>query len=131
MEYWSTGVLEYCKKKERKNRHWFCILTLSWFCLVSLSSDLAAYNKVSPHILKLLSNKKTVVTGKHDFLVAQNNRNGETENEPAPKQGEKSDQAGEGEKQPGETSRQTDPVESFEPTEKVEADQAVDFPYDI
>ena len=108
-----------------------CLLMLAWFCLVSLSSDLAAHKTVRPLVSELLSNETTADAGQQGFIVAQNNRNGEVENEPAPKQGEKSVRTGEGEKQSGAQSRQADAVESFEPTEKVEADQAVDFPYDI
>jgi hypothetical protein len=106
-------------------------LAMVWICFVYLPSNLAAQNTVDAFESELSLNELAANTGQYKFIVAQNDRNGETENGSDPKPGEKSGQAGKSDKQPSKPKREADPVEPFEPTEKVQPDQAVDFPYDI
>jgi hypothetical protein len=98
---------------------------------VCLPSNLAAQNTTDLHDSEFSLNKIVANTVQYNFIIAQNDHNGEIENGSDPKQGEESGQASEGQKQPRKQKREADPIESFEPTEKVKADQAVDFPYDI
>ena len=104
---------------------------MMWICFMCLSSNIAAQNIVDPHVSELLSSKIADDTEHDYFIVAQNEGNGEIENGSDSNQTDESGPPGEGEKQPGMQKSETDPIESFEPTEKVKADQAVDFPYDI
>ena len=104
---------------------------MMWICFVCLPSTIAAQNIVDPLVSELLMNKIAADTEQYYFIVAQNDRNGEIEKGSDLTTEEEPGQAGEGKKQSSGKKRETDPIESFEPTEKVKADQAVDFPYDI
>ena len=118
-------------KMVKKNYRFIRFLVLVWIYFLCLPASLAGQNTADPYDLEFSWNNIAANTGQYNFIIAQNNRNGEIENGSDPKQGEESGQAGESEKQPRKQKREADPIESFEPTEKVEADQAVDFPYDI
>jgi len=80
----------------------------------------------------LLQNEAAVLRP-HNFIVAENNRNNEDNNGPDSAPGEDPEQkpAAESESKLSKPKNKTESVKSFEPTEKVKADQAVDFPYDI
>ena len=104
---------------------------LVWTYTACLLAILAAQSRAEASESELSLINTTANTGQYNFIIAQNDRNGEIENESDPIQSEESGQATESEKQPGKQKREADPLESFEPTEKVKADQAVDFPYDI
>jgi hypothetical protein len=106
-------------------------LALVWICFLCLPTTLAAQSSADAYESEFSLINKTANTRQYHFIVAQNDRDGEIENGSDPKQGEESGQASEGQKQPRKQKREADPIESFEPTEKVKADQAVDFPYDI
>lgn len=69
----------------------------------------------------------------HNFMVAENNRNTEDKNgsDSAPGEDPQQKPATDSESKPSKQKNKTDSLKSFEPTEKVKADQAVDFPYDI
>lgn len=106
-------------------------LAVVWICFLYLPANSAVQNTADSHESLFLLNKIAADTGQHNFIIAQDNRNGEIENESDSTQGEKSGQAGKSDKQPSKPENETDSTQSFEPTEKVKADQAVDFPYDI
>ena len=128
---WDFGYAAMLSKKVKKHYIFTQFIALVWICFPYLPANLAAQNTADPHESLFLLNKIAANTGQYNFIVAQDNRNGEIENESDSTQGEESGQASEGEKQPRKQKREADPIESFEPTEKVKADQAVDFPYDI
>ena len=70
---------------------------------------------------------------RHGFILADNhrtdNQTGKTDTSRGDAEGEKS--AVNNEKKTRKKSNKTKSLKTFEPTEKVKADQAVDFPYDI
>ena len=118
-------------KMAKKNYSFTRFLVLVWICFLCLPANLAAQNTADPHESEFSPIKITANTRQNNFIVAQNNRNGEIENGSDSTPGEESGQECETEKQPSKQKSQTDSMKSFEPTEKVKADQAVDFPYDI
>jgi hypothetical protein len=118
-------------KIAKKNYRFTRFLVLVWIGFLYLPANLAAQSSAGPYKSEFSLNKLAANTGQYNFIIAQDNRNGEKENGSDPKQGEESGQANEGEKQLRKQKKEADPIKSFEPTEKVKADQAVDFPYDI
>ena len=114
-----------------KNYRFTKFLTLVGITFVCLSVSLAAQSTADLHEAEFSLDKIAANTGQEHFMVAQNSRNAEIEDGSDSTPAEVSGQAGEGEKQPRKQKREADPIESFEPTEKGKADQAVDFPYDI
>jgi hypothetical protein len=106
-------------------------LALVWIYFLCLPAILGAQNTADHYESEFSLISITANSGQNNFIVAQNNRNGEIEKGSDSTPDEESGQASESEKQPRKQKREPDPIESFEPTEKVKADQAVDFPYDI
>jgi hypothetical protein len=101
---------------------------INFLCLPAI---LSGQSTTDYHDSESFLNKITAKTGHYYFIVAQNDHNGEIKKGADLTTDEEAGQARESKKQSSGIKKDTDPIESFEPTEKVKADQAVDFPYDI
>ena len=120
--------------KDKKRIIFLRRLFLVWLCFVWLPLSLSTADSIDPVRAEsvLFQNEATVVRP-HNFMVAENNRKAEDKNgsDAAPGQDPEQKPETNGERKPSKQKNKTDSLKSFEPTEKVKADQAVDFPYDI
>jgi hypothetical protein len=128
---WDFGYAAMLSKMAKANYRYTRFLVLVWFCFVCLPPNLMAQNTADPHDSEFSLNKIAANSGQYNFIIAQDNRNGEIENGSEPAQNDESGQASKSDKQSSKPENKAESTQTFEPTEKVEADQAVDFPYDI
>jgi len=103
-------------------------------CLMWLPPSISSADRINPdHAESVPVQNKPKAVRQSKFMVAENNRSAEAEDGTESASGEDPEQkpATNSESKPVKQKSNTDSVKSFEPTEKVKADQAVDFPYDI
>ena len=106
----------------------FVFACVFFLCLTAVPATTTV--KVPKKII-IESKKETFLRAR--LLIAQNSRNGEEKNATGSTVENNSKQNPEKktQKQAPTSKSKTAPLTSFEPSEKVKADQAVDFPYDI
>lgn len=104
------------------------------FCIMWLPPGTSSADRIDPdHAESAPVQNNATVVRQYKFMVAENNRSAEDQDGTESASGEDPEQkpATDSESRPAKQKSNTDSVKSFEPTEKVKAEQAVDFPYDI
>jgi cytoskeletal protein RodZ len=105
------------------------------YCFVWLSTCLAAQNSTELQRPEIFQSRNGADVRQNNFLVAENSRNDEekksSDSTPRREPDTQNETKTETETQTPDQKGKTDPLKSYQPSEKVKADQVVDFPYDI